>query len=443
MSEQLQRNPSQHGIARDAISLYMPEEPQCSARKWYFSIQEIENHSPSRKDGIDPKKEAQLRKLYCSFLWELGMKLKVPQVAIATALMLCHRFYLRQSLAKNDWQIIATVSMFLACKAEETPRLLRDVIIMAYEMTYRCDPPALKRIKQREVFDKQKELILIGERLLLGTIAFDLNIEHPYKPIVDALKRMGISNNDLVKAAQNLINDWLCTTLCLQYKPHYIAAGSLFLAAKSHKVKLPTEKGKVWWLQFDVAPKQLEEVIQQMRKLLENKTQAPSPTHARMTKPTVVLGNTTSHYPQPCTARESSHGSTVGKPLVSKGSLNVAYSDSRCIVKEVIQHQTSGTSSATSVVEDGDGEIHSRTRESERNSSYKFVSIYGKYSKINANPNKENPLERRCSTSSKRSAVARGDEMYSEVCIDGDLRKGREQGYANSHKKQRRVLLGF
>lgn len=77
MSEQLRRNPSQHGIARDAISLYMPEEPQCSARKWYFSIQEIENHSPSRKDGIDPKKEAQLRKLYCSFLWELGMKLKV------------------------------------------------------------------------------------------------------------------------------------------------------------------------------------------------------------------------------------------------------------------------------------------------------------------------------------------------------------------------------
>lgn len=180
-----------------------------------------------------------------------------------------------------------------------------------------------------------------------------------------------------------------------------------------------------------------------MRKFLENKTQAPSPTHARMTKPTVVLGNTTSHYPQPCTARESSHGSTVGKPLVSKGSLNVAYSDSRCIVKEVIQHQTSGTSSATSVVEDGDGEIHSRTRESERNSSFKFVSVHGKYSKINANPNKEKPLERRCSTASKRSAVARGDEMYSEVCIDGDLRKGREQGYANSHKKQRRVLLGF
>lgn len=28
-----------------------------------------------------------------------------PQETIATALMLCHRFYLRQSLAKNDWQV--------------------------------------------------------------------------------------------------------------------------------------------------------------------------------------------------------------------------------------------------------------------------------------------------------------------------------------------------
>lgn len=77
MTEQLQRNSFVHRIAGDAISGSMPEELQCCARKWYFSKQEIENHSPSRKDGIDLKKEVQIRKLYCSFLWELGRKLKV------------------------------------------------------------------------------------------------------------------------------------------------------------------------------------------------------------------------------------------------------------------------------------------------------------------------------------------------------------------------------
>lgn len=53
----------------------------------------------------------------------------------------------------------------------------------------------------------------------------------------------------------------LRTTLCLQYKPHYIAAGSMFLAAKLLKVKLPTGKGNPWWMQFDVAPKQLEGML--------------------------------------------------------------------------------------------------------------------------------------------------------------------------------------
>lgn len=50
----------------------------------------------------------------------------------------------------------------------------------------------------------------------------------------------------------------LRTSLCLQYKPHYIAAGSVALAASFQKVKLPKEKGKVWWMEFDVTPKQLD-----------------------------------------------------------------------------------------------------------------------------------------------------------------------------------------
>ncbi|CAN6446566.1 unnamed protein product [Victoria cruziana] len=81
------------------------EEPHYSSAGWYYSKKEIEENSPSRKDGIDLRKETCLRKLYCSFLEELGIKLKVPQVTIATAVMFCHRFYLGQSHAKNDWQV--------------------------------------------------------------------------------------------------------------------------------------------------------------------------------------------------------------------------------------------------------------------------------------------------------------------------------------------------
>ncbi|KAI3862315.1 hypothetical protein MKX03_017392, partial [Papaver bracteatum] len=44
---------------------------------------------------------------------------------------------------------IATVSMFLSCKMEETPRLLLDVVVVAYEIMYRTKPVAAERIKQK------------------------------------------------------------------------------------------------------------------------------------------------------------------------------------------------------------------------------------------------------------------------------------------------------
>lgn len=53
------------------------EEPDHSSANWYFSRDEIEKQSPSRLDGIDIKKETYFRKSYCTFLQDLGMRLKV------------------------------------------------------------------------------------------------------------------------------------------------------------------------------------------------------------------------------------------------------------------------------------------------------------------------------------------------------------------------------
>nr|GFC75866.1 cyclin-T1-3-like isoform X1 [Tanacetum cinerariifolium] len=46
---------------------------------WYFSRKELEENSPSRPDGIDLKRETYLCKSYCTFLQDLGMRLKVLQ----------------------------------------------------------------------------------------------------------------------------------------------------------------------------------------------------------------------------------------------------------------------------------------------------------------------------------------------------------------------------
>ncbi|GLT75688.1 hypothetical protein SLA2020_473910 [Shorea laevis] len=291
---------SSHHVTSDGGSSRNSQERQEESGRWYMSRKEIEENSPSRRDVIDLKKETYLRKSYCTFLQDLGMRLKVPQVTIATAIIFCHRFFLRQSHAKNDRRTIATVCMFLAGKVEETPRPLKDVILVSYEIIHKKDPAAAQRIKQKEVYEQQKELILLGERVVLATLGFDLNVHHPYKPLVEAIKKFKVAQNALAQVAWNFVNDGLRTSLCLQFKPHHIAAGAIFLAAKFLKVKLPSDGEKVWWQEFDVTPRQLEEVSNQMLELYEQNRMPPSqgsevegsvgsgPSHRAPSKPPAV-----------------------------------------------------------------------------------------------------------------------------------------------------------
>ncbi|MCO5590819.1 hypothetical protein L7F22_044794 [Adiantum nelumboides] len=200
----------------------------------------------------------------------------------------------------DDAMVIATVCMFLAGKVEETPKLLQYVISVAWEIRHKKDLDMVQRLKSKEVYEQEKELVLIGERLVLATLGFDLNIYHPYKPLVTAIKKMRVAQNSLAQVAWNFVNDGymhipvlhfargcnnklivpyisrLRTSLCLQFKAHHIAAGAIFLAAKFLKVKLPSNDKRPWWQEFDVSPRQLEEVSNQMLELYEQHRELPA-----------------------------------------------------------------------------------------------------------------------------------------------------------------------
>jgi len=59
----------------------------------------------------------------------------------------------------------------------------------------------------QEVYEQQKELILLGERVVLVTLGFDLNVNHPYKPLVEAIKKFKVAQNALAQVAWNFVND--------------------------------------------------------------------------------------------------------------------------------------------------------------------------------------------------------------------------------------------
>lgn len=59
----------------------------------------------------------------------------------------------------------------------------------------------------QEVYEQQKELILLGERVVLATLGFELNVHHPYKPLVEAIKKFKVAQNALAQVAWNFVND--------------------------------------------------------------------------------------------------------------------------------------------------------------------------------------------------------------------------------------------
>ncbi|CAL8087309.1 unnamed protein product [Prunus armeniaca] len=61
----------------------------------------------------------------------------------------------------------------------------------------------------QDVYEQHKELILLGERVVLATLAFDLNVNHPYKPLVEAIKKLKVAHSALAQVAWNFVNDGL------------------------------------------------------------------------------------------------------------------------------------------------------------------------------------------------------------------------------------------
>ncbi|PIN13932.1 CDK9 kinase-activating protein cyclin T [Handroanthus impetiginosus] len=231
----------------------------------FMTRDEIERCSPSRKDGIDPLQEAHLRYSYCTFLQSLGVRLDLPQTTIGTAMVLCHRFFLCRSHASHDRFLIATAVLFLASKSEETPRALNDVLRMSCETLHKQDFTFLSYMLPIDWFERYRERILEAEQLILTTLNFELNVQHPYESLTSTLQKLGFSQSVLVNLALNLVSEGLRSSLWLQFKPHQIAAGAAYLAAKFLNMNLAS--CHYVWHEFHTPPFVLKDIAHQLMEL--------------------------------------------------------------------------------------------------------------------------------------------------------------------------------
>jgi hypothetical protein len=66
----------------------------------------------------------------------------------------------------------------------------------------------------QDVYDLEKEKVLLGERPVFTTLDFDINIHNPYKPLVVAIRKFQVVTNTLAQVAWNFVNrSWVSKLL--------------------------------------------------------------------------------------------------------------------------------------------------------------------------------------------------------------------------------------
>ena len=118
--------------------------------------------------------------------------------------------------------------MFLACKVEEEPKKIYDVVNTASQVLHARSASLAEKSAQ---YGDLKENVLTSERALLHTLAFDLRVDHPHQFLVAIKNNLGM-NPRYLQTAWNFVNDSLHTDLCLQFPPRTVAAAASYMALR-------------------------------------------------------------------------------------------------------------------------------------------------------------------------------------------------------------------
>lgn len=282
---------------------------------WYYDKKDL-RETPSILDGISFETERRYRKEGARFIMECGTKMGLGHNTMATGVVYFHRFYMCHSFRSFPRYVTACCCLFFAGKVEETPKKCRDIIKTArgilsdnYFYSFGEDP---------------KEEVMTLERILLQTIKFDLQVEHPYTFLLKYAKCFKGDQQKLQKMVQmawNFVNDSLSTVVCLQWEPEIIAVALIHLASKLSKFTVQDWEGRQpqhqrWWDMFvsDVTMEILEDICHQVLDLYQSTqkealqpnsppqkppSRADSPTPAKAPNPSVLLPPAAQQLPPP------------------------------------------------------------------------------------------------------------------------------------------------
>ncbi len=275
---------------------------------------ELCTESPSRKHAISSDEERSMRVYGSELIQHAAIQLKLSTSTCATAQILFHRFYFRQSMRKYSVERMSPACLYLAAKVEEQPQPISNVLEVFHYMTCaRLKKPHVALCEMPDAFVGEKRMDLTKmESLLLTQLGFIIHTELPYKFLCAYLGFLGLStNHELAQRAWNYSNDVFRSDACVRYDAPTLACACIHLAAADMSVLLPCDPS--WWFVFNVSDVDIACVTMILQQLLD------MPVALNVLEP-----------PQPVASKEAPNGAEMSqhnRPHAASGCASDCHTD--------------------------------------------------------------------------------------------------------------------
>jgi len=229
-----------------------------------------------------------LRIFACDIIQNVGILLRLPQIAMTTAQMLLQRVYHTPDYTFTQYplDITAMASLFLAAKIEEYPRKAREVIdVFTYVIGTKIQKEILLSYSKHE---KVREELITAERRLLKKLGFNLLSSYPHKIIVNYYHAIVHAldpehnvwrerdNQRLLQIAWNYCNDSLRTDVFIKYSQEAVACACIQMACEETQMLFPkSTDGLEWYRLFTKDGIEVDAATQMIKNLYKRKEPHP------------------------------------------------------------------------------------------------------------------------------------------------------------------------
>lgn len=221
------RAQSPTNLAASTLKIYQP----------YFVPTDLEHLTDRTRGRFSHGQEDKNRQNAVGFLETMGARIGFPRKTIATAQILYHRFHLFFPRKDFNYIDVCLGGLFVSTKMHDTLKKPRELLAVSYAVRF---PELSAKSKHPggeidldsmdpQVVENDRQRLLTVERFILESICFNFTSRLPF-PYVIKIGRILGATKLLTKFAWRLVMDCYRTSLPLQYPPHSVALGGLFVA---------------------------------------------------------------------------------------------------------------------------------------------------------------------------------------------------------------------